>query len=163
MRSSRLERFKVAQDEPGSGYESALAEMRTGRKRGHWIWYVFPQLSGLGMSDASRFYGINGADEAEEYLKDPVLLSRLLTITGTVAERLEGGAGVPLETLMGSSVDVLKLVSSLTLFAAVAKRLHAAEGLDAHGSLVRLAEEVLAVAEMAGYPPCRHTRAVLKG
>src|ERR1700676_2853409 len=104
-----LERFKKAQDLPDSGFEAALAEIRSGRKQGHWIWYVFPQLSGLGASMASQTYGITDVAEAVEYLHDPVLRSRL-TMTTTVAERVKSGPGVSLGTLMGSSIDVRKLV-----------------------------------------------------
>ena len=155
-----LERFKKAQDFPHSGFEAALGEIQSGRKRGHWIWYVFPQLSGLGASTASQIYGIRDVAEAVAYLDDPVLRARLLTMTTTVAERVRGGQ-VSLETLMGSSIDVRKLVSSLTLFGNVARKLHAAQGLGAHESLARSAEVVLAVAASEGYPPCSYTIARL--
>src|ERR1700687_3097880 len=72
---TRLERFKQAQDRQDSGFECALAEMQTDCKQGHWIWYVFPQLSGLGTSHLSQRYGINDLAEAAEYLHDPVLFS----------------------------------------------------------------------------------------
>jgi uncharacterized protein (DUF1810 family) len=156
-----LERFKHAQDDAYSGFESALAELQNGRKQGHWIWYVFPQLSGLGASSLSRSYGIGGVSEAMDYLRDPVLCSRLLTITTVVAGRL--GAGVSLEALMASSIDALKLVSSLTLFGDAARRLYAAEGNEAHASLARVAAEVLALAASGGYPACRYTLARLAG
>ena len=155
----RLERFKEAQGD--SSFESALAEMRIGCKQGHWIWYVFPQLSGLGASALSQRYGINDLAEAAEYLRDPVLCSRLLMIATTVAERVKRGKGVSLQRLMGSPIDVRKLVSSLTLFGNVAKKLHASEGLEAHESLARVAAEVLAVASSEGYPPCQYTLARL--
>jgi uncharacterized protein (DUF1810 family) len=156
-----LERFKKAQDLPHSGFEAALAEIRSGRKQGHWIWYVFPQLSGLGASMASQTYGITDVAEAVEYLHDPVLRSRLLTMTTAVAEGVKSGQGVSFEMLMGSSIDVRKLVSSLTLFGSVARRLFDAEGLEAHESLARTAEEVLALAASEGYPPCSYTIARL--
>ena len=69
---SDLERFKRAQDQPHSGFATALSELRSGRKTGHWIWYVFPQLSGLGTSDVSQIYGIADVTEATDYLRDPV-------------------------------------------------------------------------------------------
>jgi uncharacterized protein (DUF1810 family) len=168
-----LERFKQAQDRPDSGFEAALAEVGSGHKQGHWIWYVFPQLSGLGASRSSQIYGISDLAEAVEYLRDPVLRSRLLTITTAVSGRargsrlgargstVESGKAVTLETLMGSSVDVRKLVCSLTLFGNVARTLHAAEGLGELESLARVAEEVLAVAASQGYPPCPYTIARL--
>jgi uncharacterized protein (DUF1810 family) len=157
----QLARFKEAQDRRDSGFESALAEIRSGRKQGHWIWYVFPQLSGLGSSSLSQWYGIDDVAEAAAYLHDPVLCSRLLTITTTVAERVKGEKGVSLQTLMSSGLDVQKVVSSLTLFGNVARRLHATEGLEEHESLARIAEEVLAVAASEGYPPCPRTLARL--
>jgi len=122
---SQLERFKQAQDQPHSGFATALAELRVGRKTGHWIWYVFPQLSGLGLSEASRIYGIADATDGTAYLRDPVLRGRLLSAATAVAERQR--TGVPLSRLMGAQIDVLKLVSSLTLFASIARRLHATE------------------------------------
>src|ERR1700674_2964346 len=103
-----LERFKKAQDLPRSGFEAALADIQSGGNHGHWIWYVFSQLSGLGASAASQAYGISDVAEAVEYLHDPVLCSRLLAMTTTVAERVTRGQGVSLETLMGSSIDVGK-------------------------------------------------------
>jgi uncharacterized protein (DUF1810 family) len=156
-----LERFKQAQDQLDSGFEAALAEIQSGRKQGHWIWYVFPQLSGLGASRSSQIYGISNLAEAVEYLRDPVLRSRLLTMTSAVAARVKTGDRFALGTLMGSSVDVRKLVSSLTLFGNVARKLHAAEGLEGLESLARVAEEVLAVAAAQGYPPCPYTIAHL--
>ena len=152
----QLERFKKAQDRPGAGFERALAEMRTGCKRGHWIWYVFPQLAGLGSSVLSHTYAVSDVAEAEAFLRDPVLRSRLLTITTAVAERVRRD-GVQLEDLMSSSIDVLKLVSSLTLFGTVARRLYGAEGREDHASLACMAEEVLAAAAAEGYPPCEYT------
>ena len=83
-----IERFKEAQDDPGSGFDCALGELQAGAKRSHWIWYVFPQLAGLGGSMASQFFGIRSVAEAEEYLSDPLLRSRLLAATRAVAEHL---------------------------------------------------------------------------
>jgi uncharacterized protein (DUF1810 family) len=153
--SADLQRFKDAQSYRGSGFDAALADMQSGRKRGHWIWYVFPQLAGLGQSTMSQTYGIDGIAEAEEYLRDPVLRGRLLTMTIAVSEQLR--RGVSIESLMNSSIDATKLVSSMTLFGNVAKRLHAAERLDDYASLARLADEVLAIADAQGYPPCAFT------
>jgi uncharacterized protein (DUF1810 family) len=154
-----LERFRRAQDRPGSGFATALAEIRAGEKRGHWIWYVFPQLEGLGRSTASHTYAIRDVHEAESYLRDPVLGPRLLSITQAVAERL--GRGDSVDTLMGSSVDVLKLVSSLTLFGAVAARLAPIEPDPRMAALAGAADAVLQSAEDQGYPRCRFTLARL--
>ena len=73
-----LSRFLKAQE---SDYETALAEIRSGRKRSHWIWYIFPQLKGLGFSTLSYHYGIDDIDEAKAYMKDPVLSARLIEIS----------------------------------------------------------------------------------
>jgi uncharacterized protein (DUF1810 family) len=150
-----LTRFKEAQDRPDSGFESALREIRAGAKQGHWIWWVFPQLSGLGSSSVSRAYGVHGLVEAEEYLRDATLGSRLLTIATAVADHLAQGASI--ETLMGSPVDAMKLVSSLTLFGRAARELHAAEGRADYGALARVAATVLSAAELQGYGPCQYT------
>jgi len=151
----RLQRFKDAQEQPGSGFESALSEIRSGGKRGHWIWYVFPQLSGLGHSAAAHTYGIEGITEAEEYLRDPLLRSRFLTIANAIAEQVS--KGLSLQRVMGSSIDSMKLVSSLTLFGNVAKQLQQAEPLDEYASIARVAGRILALAEAEGYPACQFT------
>lgn len=159
--SPRLDRFKDAQAGPGSGFEAALTEIRSGGKRGHWIWYVFPQLAGLGHSSASRAYGIDGVAEAREYLRDPLLRSRLLTMATAVADQLE--RGLTLGLLMGSSIDATKLVSSMTLFGNVARGLHESEPLDDYASLARVADAILEAAAAAGLSPCRFTLERLHG
>ncbi len=150
-----LARFRDAQASRRDGFESALEEMRVGRKRGHWIWYVFPQLRGLGTSDAARTYAIDGQLEATAYLRDPDLRARYLAVSQAVADQLR--AGRPLVALMGSDTDARKLVSSLTLFGHVATALHKAEGLDAYGRVASVADEVLTVAAAEGYLPCAYT------
>ncbi len=157
---SRLERFKTAQKSPGSGFETALAEIRAGRKRSHWIWYIFPQLAGLGTSAASRSFAIEGEDEAEEYLRDPLLRARLLEITAAAAGQLQDGT-TSLAELMGSEIDAQKLVSSMTLFGIVARKLHGIEGLDEYEALADVADQVLTVAASQGYPACAITRRML--
>ena len=149
-----LERFRRAQDDPTAGFESALREIRSGHKRGHWIWYVFPQLAGLGYSSMSQAYGIVDGVEAEAYLRDEVLGPRLVTITGAVADQVRGGTS--LTHVLGSEVDVQKLVSALTLFGSVAHGL-AGAGLDRAHDLARLADQVLQAASVEGYPPCQFT------
>jgi len=135
--------------------------MRTGAKRGHWIWYVFPQVSGLGYSDASKTFAIDGEDEAEEFLRDSDLRSRFLAIAQAVHEQLK--AGRDLRALMGSRIDAQKVVSSLTLFGHVAKKLHETEGLEAYRSVATVADEVLSLAATQGYPPCAFTLRRLRG
>ena len=155
-----LTRFKQAQDSPDDGFESALEEIRTGRKRGHWIWYVFPQISGLGASSVSQTFAIDGEHEAAAFLRDSELRSRYLLITQAVHQQLQ--AGTALRALMGSDIDAKKVVSSLTLFAHVARKLHAGQG-DACGSLAAVADEVLRLALAQGYPQCAFTLTRLCG
>ena len=93
-------------------YEGALAEMKQGRKTGHWIWFIFPQMKGLGHSWQADYYGISSLGEAKAYLADPVLGSRLRRITEAVLSHSDINA----VTLMGSEIDALKLRSSMTLF-----------------------------------------------
>jgi uncharacterized protein (DUF1810 family) len=156
-----LERFRLAQGEANSGFETALAEIRAGRKRSHWIWYIFPQLAGLGSSALSEMYAIEGAEEAAEYLKDPALSQRLLTITTAVAERLSNG--VPLAVLMGSRIDATKLMSSLTLFGHVASELQKSQPRETYVALAGAAEAVLKAGESEGYERCRFTLERLGG
>ena len=109
-----LNRFLVPQERD---YARALAEIRAGRKRSHWIWYIFPQLRGLGYSCNAEFYGITDAEEARQYLAHPVLGARLREITGALLELTEND---PVR-VMGRPDD-LKLCSSLTLFEHVAEQ-----------------------------------------
>jgi uncharacterized protein (DUF1810 family) len=158
MASSRLQRFKDAQGQPVSGFETALSEIRAGGKRSHWIWYVFPQLAGLGRSAAAQTYALDDVAEARDYLRDPLLRARLLTIATAVAGHIDQQGGPSLEHMMGSSIDVAKLVSSMTLFGAIAKQLQAADALDEYASIARAAETILAAAAAEGYPPCQFTQ-----
>jgi uncharacterized protein (DUF1810 family)/adenylate kinase family enzyme len=108
MSSDGLERFVEAQEPV---YAAALEELRQGRKRGHWMWFIFPQLRGLGSSAASRLYGIDSRAEAEAYLRHPLLGPRLLECVETVNSIPERSA----ERIFGP-VDAKKLRSSMTLF-----------------------------------------------
>lgn len=107
-----LNRFFQAQEHD---YQTALAEVRAGYKCSHWMWYIFPQLKGLGFSSTAQFYGINGKEEAKAYLEHPVLGARLREIT-SVLLTLEGKSAVE---IFGHT-DAMKLRSSMTLFNAVA-------------------------------------------
>lgn len=106
-----LERFKNAQE---NDYSVALNEIKSGRKRSHWMWYIFPQVAGLGMTETSRYYAIKDMREATDYLLDTELGLRLVTICRALLE---------LETndphAIFGSPDDLKLKSSMTLFDAV--------------------------------------------
>jgi uncharacterized protein (DUF1810 family) len=106
-----LERFVAAQD-AGQTFERATAELRQGRKTSHWMWFVFPQIAGLGHSHASRLYAISSLAEARAYLAHPVLGPRL----AECAEIVCGLQGRTAEQIFGG-VDALKLRSSATLFA----------------------------------------------
>lgn len=104
-----LERFKKAQERD---YAQALAEIKSGRKESHWIWYIFPQLKGLGYSEISRFYGIEGRAEAKAYIEDELLKKRLVEISEALLALQCSDA----EKVMGYPDD-LKLKSCMTLFA----------------------------------------------
>jgi uncharacterized protein (DUF1810 family) len=106
-----LKRFIDAQNRD---YEIALGEIRKGRKLSHWMWYIFPQIIGLGFSSTSQYYGINGLKEAEAYLLHPVLGERLVAICRLLLE-----SGICDANAIFGCPDDLKLRSSLTLFAAV--------------------------------------------
>lgn len=107
-----LTRFVVAHE---SSYASALAELKRGRKTGHWIWFVFPQIAGLGSSAMSRHYAIRSVEEARAYLAHPVLGPRYRACVAALAPH----TGVSAEGVFGA-VDAAKLRSSLTLFAEAA-------------------------------------------
>ena len=109
-----LDRFVQAQ-EAGGSYDCALVELKAGRKTGHWIWWVFPQLKGLGTSHNSTYYGLADEDEARAYLAHPVLGTRYRECAEVVHSHLCKGGVSPL-SLMGSEIDVVKLRSSLELF-----------------------------------------------
>jgi uncharacterized protein (DUF1810 family) len=107
----KLDRFTEAQD---GSYERALAEIRNGRKRSHWMWYIFPQVSGLGFSETSRYYAIKDLDEARAYLHHPVLGRSLVEICAALLGLDSNNAS----DIFGNPDD-LKLRSSMTLFAEV--------------------------------------------
>ena len=106
-----LNRFIKAQE---NSYEEALSEIKSGRKRSHWMWYIFPQYKGLGFSETSKYYSIKDLDEARKYLKHPILGERLKLITNELLALNENNAN----KVFGSPDD-LKLKSSMTLFAAI--------------------------------------------
>ena len=150
-----LSRFHTAQASPSAGYDTALTEIRRGRKTSHWIWYIFPQIEGLGRSSTARAYALRDLAEACDYLRDPLLRARYEEIAGAVSVQLARGRA--LEELMGSRTDALKLVSSLTLFRAAAQSL-AGENVTLD-SVVQNCDSLLAQIGEQGYPPCRQTLA----
>ena len=111
---ANLNRFLQAQDDFDT-YRQALQEMKAGRKNTHWMWFIFPQLKGLGRSYNSNYYGIESLKEAEEYLADSVLGKRLREITSAVLSH----KGEDMEAVLGGRTDAMKFRSSMTLFDAV--------------------------------------------
>ncbi|MGT2427215.1 DUF1810 domain-containing protein [Amnibacterium kyonggiense] len=106
-----LTRFRTAQDAHGA-FDEALAELRAGRKRTHWMWFVFPQLAGLGRSQTAVYFAIPDLGAARRYLADPALGPRLVEAAAAAADAPAASA----ETLLGG-IDAMKLRSSMTLFA----------------------------------------------
>lgn len=106
-----LDRFVAAQ---AGTYDRALRELRAGAKQSHWMWFIFPQLAGLGRSPTARLYGIADLAEAQAYLADPLLGPRLAECTDAMA----GWAGVLTAVEILGQVDALKFTSSMTLFEA---------------------------------------------
>jgi len=107
-----LERFVTAQDSGGT-YRRALAELRAGRKTSHWMWFIFPQVAGLGFSSMAQRFAISGIAEARAYLGHPVLGPRLRECAGALIAVEDSTA----DRILGP-VDAMKLRSSMTLFAA---------------------------------------------
>jgi len=106
-----LERFVNAQKQD---FQIALSEIKNGRKRSHWMWYIFPQIQGLGFSETSKFYAIKDLDEADGFLRHPVLGARLIGICNELLALPGNNA-----TAIFGSPDDLKLKSSMTLFSSL--------------------------------------------
>jgi len=106
-----LKRFTDAQQ---NTYAAAFSEIQQGRKKSHWMWFIFPQIAGLGFSETSRYYGIKDLEEAAEFLKHPVLGSRLISISRELLKLKTNDA----HQVFGSPDD-LKLRSSMTLFSSL--------------------------------------------
>ena len=116
-RNRNLLRFIHAQDSGGlydgtGTYAEALQEVKAGHKKGHWIWYIFPQMKGLGHSELSDYYGINGREEAKAYIEHPVLKDRLVEICEEVLN-----SKTSVYDIFGS--DTIKVRSCILLFASV--------------------------------------------
>ena len=117
MKQFYLQRFLNAQESGGlydnmPDYQTALEEIRNGHKRTHWIWYVFPQMKGLGTSELSQFYGIDGREEAHEYLKNPILKQRLIEATQAVLDSKYSAYEI-------FDSDIIKFRASILLFASI--------------------------------------------
>ena len=113
MDINSLDRFLEAQEQM---YEVALKEIKNGEKESHWMWYIFPQLRGLGRSQMAYAYGINGIEEAKAYLEHPILSKRLIEITEALLLHKEKD----IYDIMGD-IDDMKLHSSMTLFSLVSE------------------------------------------
>ena len=116
-RQRNLLRFVHAQDNGGiyegtATYAEALQEVKNGHKRSHWIWYVFPQMKGLGKSEISQYYGINGREEARAYIEHPILRDRLVEISEAVLN-----SETSVYDIFGQ--DTIKVRSCILLFASV--------------------------------------------
>lgn len=111
-----LDRFLTAQASTYAGYTQALSEMRSGGKKSHWIWYIFPQIAGLGRSSFAQLYAIADLNEAREYLMHPILSLRLREITNVILSFPEDADP---DIFMMAHIDSMKLRSSMTLFDAV--------------------------------------------
>ena len=126
-----LQRFVDAQ--ANGVYERALAELREGRKRSHWMWFIFPQHVDLGRSPTAKFYGLSGVDEAAAYLAHSILGDRLIACCDAILTHLLNG--VRAEDMLGR-VDAMKLRSSMEIFAAAEDHEYRfAEILDLAGGL----------------------------
>ena len=126
---SSLDRFREAQDAPHAGFAVALRELEAGRKTSHWIWYVFPQLAGLGRSSTAVYYGLAGAKKPPTTFAIECSASGCSRRPRSCATHLAATKArrIRLEELMGSHIDALKLVSCMTLFQHVAKALYAVD------------------------------------
>ncbi len=111
LTNANLSRFLEAQ---AGDYANALAEIKRGKKQSHWMWYIFPQMAGLGFSETARFYGIKDLSEARAYAQHPILGTRLIEISTALLQIEEKTAN----QILGSPDD-LKLRSSMTLFSLV--------------------------------------------
>lgn len=111
-----LNRFLDAQESSYSGYQVALAEMKSGGKQSHWIWYIFPQIEGLGRSSTATYYAIQDLEEAKAFLNHPVLRARLREITQVI---LSYPADTDPNQFMMAPIDAMKLKSSMTMFDAI--------------------------------------------
>lgn len=152
-----LDRFTSAQARSVDGFRTALRELQAGRKRSHWIWYVFPQLAGLGSSAMAVRYGLHGVAEAMAYLHDATLRRQLLVLTNALVTQLQGRPTPALGELMGSEIDALKLVSSMTLFREVARRTRKIEALPDYAEIGANADAILSIAAEQGFAECALT------
>jgi uncharacterized protein (DUF1810 family) len=151
-----LQRFIDAQEGDGT-YDIALAEIRAGRKQSHWIWYILPNLRGLGYSETARFYAIDGQAEAFAYYLHPLLGARLTEVAEAIVTVLS--AGQTLEGVFGH-IDVKKTISCMTLFDAIGTDT-AVQDCAHRQRFQAAAQTILAAGESQGLPRCVTTLTVL--
>jgi uncharacterized protein (DUF1810 family) len=159
----KLQRFIDAQNGKAgkTSYIQALTEISKGEKKGHWIWYVFPQLQKLGHSEISKYFGIVDFEEACNYLQNKDLFERYSEITQAILKQLESGTA--LLKLMGSPIDANKLASSLTLFRAAAVQLARQEdSTQDYAKLVKHCDKIFKLIENECYFPCMSTLNAIK-
>ena len=151
-----LQRFIDAQDREGT-YANALAEIRAGHKQSHWIWYILPNLRGLGYSETARFYAIDGQIEAAAYYRHPLLGERLTVVAEAVVTAVT--AGHTLEGIFGD-VDAKKTISCMTLFQIVGTNT-TVQDCAHHQRFQAAAQTILATGESQGLPRCVKTLTLL--
>ena len=158
--SDSLDRFIEAQDKLDM-YEKAIGELTDGTKKTHWIWFVFPQIRGMGSSRNSTYYGVEDMEEALDYLEHQILGPRYTEAVRIVHQKLLNER-ISLLTLMGSELDCLKFTSSLTLFSAALNKLGRNNSLT-DSNLERLERYIveLEASKMIGTFPCRITENIL--
>lgn len=149
MMENSLQRFIDAQNLYGD-YDRAREEMAEGRKTNHWIWFIFPQIQGLGRSPNARYYALDSLAEAERYLNDPVLGVRLREMTNIVL----GHKDKAIDEIMGSGIDVRKFRSSMTLFDLVSPGDLFGEALDVFFNGDRDARTI-AIVQQQGVDSCQ--------
>ena len=159
MRDS-LVRFIEAQDSNGA-YERAIKELTNGRKDTHWIWYIFPQIHGIGSSHNATYYGIEGLTEAKEYLQNSLLCSRYVEAMRIVHNKLLNEE-VSFLALMNARIDCMKFTSSLTLFSIALEGLKTNEASQS-ADIVRLEKFMDAIinSDQISNFPCERTRNIL--
>ncbi len=154
-----IQRFTQAQrgsaDFPS--YTKAHAEIAAGKKRTHWMWYIFPQLAALGRSQTAKYFGIVGFEEACEYLSDVALFGNYQEIASLVLKQLKTRSA---KDLFGA--DAVKLVSSLTLFQAAASYLSQGNQSSKFAQLAKCCDDIFSELRKKGYTPCKETRALIE-
>jgi uncharacterized protein (DUF1810 family) len=142
-----LQRFLSAQNQSGSNsYFSAIDEIKSGAKSSHWIWYVFPQIK-MGSSWNSEYFAIKSSTEAVAFLKHNQLRNRYSDISEQILIKLEAGRDI--NSLMGSTIDALKLTSSMTLFSAISH--------NCHDDIKSVLDQSLNLIQSQGVPRCQIT------